>query len=39
MLVGNWLPSKEVAKEGEHGDRYGGKEGSNGKRFVQKKNF
>lgn len=39
MLVGNWLPSKKVAKEGEHEDRYEGKEGSHGKRFVQKKSF
>lgn len=39
MLVGYWLPSKDVAREGERGGRYVGKEGYHGKRLVQKKNF
>ena len=39
MLVGYWLPSKDVAREGEQGGRYVGKEGYHGKRLVQKKKF
>lgn len=39
MLAGIWLPSKEVAREGERGGRYGGNEGSHGKRLVRKTNL